>query len=91
MFNTFGHWMPMVCLILLGIYGQDGQEIAVALLIMAVGFNAGCHSGFLLNHMDLSPNFSGTLYAITNCISNIFSLVAPMFVGFIINPDPVRL
>lgn len=91
MFNSFGHWAPMLCLIGLGFVNDANESTAaVALMISAVGFNAGTNAGFLLNHMDLSPNFSGTLYAITNLISNIPSILAPNFVDLVVK-DAVRI
>ena len=42
---------------------------------------------FLLqsNHMDLSPNYAGTLMGITNTMANIAGFVTPYIVGTIIN------
>ena len=37
------------------------------------------------NHMDLSPNYAGTLMGITNTMANIAGFVTPYIVGTIIN------
>lgn len=59
--------------------------LAVLLLTIAVGLNAGAGVGYLVNHIDLSPNFAGTLMGITNSIANILSLLAPLVAGAIVN------
>lgn len=47
---------------------------AMVLLTLAVGLNSGIYTGFLINHLDLSPNFAGTLMGITNGLANITSI-----------------
>ena len=39
---------------------------------------------FQSNHMDLSPNYAGTLMGITNTMANIAGFVTPYVVGSII-------
>ncbi|XP_012255380.2 putative inorganic phosphate cotransporter isoform X2 [Athalia rosae] len=82
--NTIGHWGPGIALLVLGIVTIDSTNVAVAILTVAVGLNAGSLSGYQINHIDLSPNFAGTLMSITNCISNIMSIVAPLIAGVIL-------
>lgn len=60
---------------------------AIALLTVSVGLNAGTYSGYYLNHLDLSPNFAGTLMGITNCIANICSLIGPTLAGVIVTEE----
>jgi len=36
-------------------------------------------------HLDMSPNFAGTLLGITNGFANIMGFLAPAFTGYIIN------
>lgn len=38
-------------------------------------------SGFLSNHIDIAPNFAGTLMAITNTAATIPGIIVPIFVG----------
>lgn len=83
LFNSIGHWIPMITLI--GLAYTTNTILAVFLLTIAVGFSAGTNVGFLINHIDLSPNFSGTLMAITNSISNILSVFAPIVAGSILS------
>lgn len=37
--------------------------------------------GFLSNHIDIAPNFAGTLMALTNTVATIPGIVVPVFVG----------
>lgn len=68
LFNTIGLWGPMLALIALSfITSQEQSTIAVTLVTIAVGINAATYLGFQINHIDLSPNHSGTLMGITNC------------------------
>ena len=36
-------------------------------------------------HLDMAPNFAGTLLGITNGFANIMGFMAPAFTGYIIN------
>lgn len=86
-FNTIGHWIPAIALIALGYVGKGSTELAVTLLTLAVGINAATYLGFQTNHIDLAPNHAGTLMGITNCAANVMSILAPLFVGFIIHDN----
>lgn len=39
------------------------------------------------NHIDLAPNYAGTLMGITNCCANIMSIIAPLVVGLIVKEE----
>ncbi|GIX96265.1 sialin [Caerostris darwini] len=39
-------------------------------------------SGFNVTHVDLSPEFAGTLYGISNTIANINGITGPIIVGY---------
>lgn len=85
LFNSIGHWGPMLALIALA-YATD-EVLAIFLLTVAVGLSAGTSVGYLVNHIDLSPNFAGTLMGITNSIANVLSLAAPLAAGFMLKHD----
>ncbi|KDR11545.1 Putative inorganic phosphate cotransporter [Zootermopsis nevadensis] len=86
-FNSIGHWIPGLALIGLTLSNTTDSTAAVALLTLAVGVNSAVYVGFQLNHIDLSPNYAGTMMGITNCISNIMSIIAPLLVGFIVTDE----
>ncbi|CAG2063410.1 unnamed protein product [Timema podura] len=79
------HWGPAVALIGLG-YSRD-TTLAVGLLTAAVAANAGVYVGFQVNHIDLSPNYAGTMMGITNCAANIMSIMGPLMVGVIVHDE----
>ena len=41
--------------------------------------------GFMRTHLDMDPNYAGTLLGITNGFANIMGILAPGFTGYIIN------
>lgn len=71
----------------LGYVDKEQVTLAVTLLVLAVGLNAGVYSGFQVNHIDLSPNFAGTMMGITNGLANILSILGPLAVGFIVTDE----
>lgn len=52
---------------------------------MSVGIVAmgAMFSGFLSNHIDIAPNFAGTLVALTNTAATLPGIIVPLFVGFV--------
>jgi ACS family sodium-dependent inorganic phosphate cotransporter len=44
-------------------------------------FIAGMYCGFLSNHIDIAPNYAGTLMALTNTAATIPGFIVPVFVG----------
>ncbi|KAJ6640943.1 putative inorganic phosphate cotransporter [Pseudolycoriella hygida] len=86
-FNSIGHWIPMLALIGLGYVSNDQKNLAIGLLTLAVGINAATYLGFQCNHIDLAPNYAGTLMGITNCCANIMSIIAPLVVGLIVKDE----
>ncbi|KAG7308962.1 hypothetical protein JYU34_006239 [Plutella xylostella] len=87
--NTIGLWGSAGMLVALA-YCSDARA-AVAALTAAVALNAGIFTGFMLNHMDLAPNFSASLMGVSNFLANIVSVVAPLVCGKILHEqsDPV--
>lgn len=87
LFNSIGLWLPALAMIGLGYVDKKETTLAVFLLTLAVGLNSGGYVGYLINHMDLSPNFAGTLMGLTNGISNTMSLLGPLLVGVIVTDE----
>ncbi|KAL5282192.1 hypothetical protein ACFFRR_005424 [Megaselia abdita] len=73
--------IPGLCLIILC---YIGCKHTLAVIVMSFGIIAmgGMFSGFLTNHIDIAPNFAGTLVAITNSAATIPGIIVPIFVGF---------
>ena len=88
--NTIAHWGPAIALICLAVIPDPTQVVAVTILVVAVALNAGSLCGFQINHIDLSPNFAGTMMSITNCIASVIAIIAPLICGKIVtNEDNV--
>ncbi|CAH2096621.1 unnamed protein product [Euphydryas editha] len=87
LFNSLGHFGPGIALIGLSYVPSGEIVLAVTLLTVVVGLNAGHYAGYLLVHIDMAPNFAGTLMGITNCVSNGLSIVAPIAAGAIIQDE----
>lgn len=87
LFNSIGQWVPMCCLIGVGYMTAEEKTGAIVLLILAVGINAACFCGYLVNHMDLSPNFAGPMMGVTNGLAGVTSIIAPLIVGVILSDE----
>lgn len=82
-FNSIGFYGPMVCLILVG-YAGCNKNAAIGLLCGAVGLNGAVYSGYMNSHLDIAPNFAGTLMGITNTAATVPGFLAPQIVGILI-------
>ncbi|KAI2796614.1 hypothetical protein BLOT_014407 [Blomia tropicalis] len=83
-FETIALGGPAICLIMIPIAGCNLSSL-VTLLVIAMtifGLNAG---GDKIIVVDLSPQYSGTIYGITNAIASIPGILSPLVVGFLIN------
>ncbi|XP_012266659.2 putative inorganic phosphate cotransporter isoform X2 [Athalia rosae] len=78
--TLFASFVPMICLI--GVcYVGCNRNLAVVLMTIGVTCIGGMYCGFLSNHIDIAPNFAGTLVAITNTFATIPGFIVPIFVG----------
>jgi cyanate permease len=82
-----GHWGPSLALLGLNFISTEDPTAAVVLLTVAVGVSAAAYLGFQLNHIDLSPNYAGTMMGISSSIATIMSIVAPTLVGLIVTDE----
>ncbi|KAG8327016.1 hypothetical protein J6590_028160 [Homalodisca vitripennis] len=83
--NSIAYWGGAVGLIGLSVF--TSVQGSLVLLIFTVSINAGMFPGFLSNHLDLAPNFSGLLMGITSGFSTFASILAPTITGFIITSE----
>jgi len=87
--NTIAHWGPAIALACMSAVPTNNHVWAIVLLVLAVGLNAGSLCGFQINHIDLSPNFAGTMMSITNCVATITSIIAPLICGVIVTDEVI--
>lgn len=57
------------------------------MMTIAVICNGGMFCGFLSNHIDIAPNYAGSLMAITNTVATIPGILVPLFVGKLVAVD----
>ncbi|KAI1297686.1 Sialin [Halotydeus destructor] len=84
--NTIGFLGPALCLYGVTLVKCDAI-LSVLLFILAMGFNGFIYSGFYVTHVDMAPDFAGTLMGITNCIATIPGILAPYVVGLFLKHD----
>ncbi|XP_022239379.1 putative inorganic phosphate cotransporter [Limulus polyphemus] len=82
-FNTIGCIGPALCLIGV-VYAGCNNTLNAALFTLAMGFSGFSYAGYLVTHMDLSPDFAGTLMGLSNGLAQMTGFIAPAFVGSLI-------
>ncbi|XP_073955794.1 putative inorganic phosphate cotransporter isoform X2 [Choristoneura fumiferana] len=80
--NTLAQAGPALCLV--AVSYTDDSALAVFLLIVALGLYAGIHSGWMVNYIDLAPNFSGSLLATGNTFSTLLIVTQPILISNIV-------
>ncbi|CAG9786477.1 unnamed protein product [Diatraea saccharalis] len=85
--NSIGFYGTAAALTGIAWSSADNKVLPVVLLILAVGLNAGHITGFVLVHIDMAPNFAGTLMGITNFAANVVSIIAPLVAGIILKDE----
>nr|XP_042911231.1 putative inorganic phosphate cotransporter isoform X1 [Parasteatoda tepidariorum]XP_042911232.1 putative inorganic phosphate cotransporter isoform X2 [Parasteatoda tepidariorum] len=76
-------FLPGVCVLSIAFIGCH-PIIIVAVLCLSFGFNGFIFSGVLVNHVDMSPQFAGTLFGITNTAATLPGFLAPTLIGVIL-------
>ncbi|CAG9761702.1 unnamed protein product [Ceutorhynchus assimilis] len=82
LFHGIGSFIPAGALIWLA-YEESPAGIAI-LLIVAVSLNGAMFCGHNVNHIDVSPRFSGVLFGISNGIGQTLAILAPLLVQFVV-------
>ncbi|CAL4098932.1 unnamed protein product, partial [Meganyctiphanes norvegica] len=82
--NTIAHVGPAICMVCLSFVECD-TAATFALLFASVSLMGGIYTGFMVNHIDIAPNYAGTLFGITNAAATIPGWLAPMTVGALTN------
>lgn len=83
-FNSVSFFGAAACLFTLTLAECD-KVLNVALLTLAMGFTTMCSAGFLVTHVDMSPDFAGTLMGMTNSFANLTGFLAPLTIGSLTN------
>lgn len=67
--------------IIIASYSGCNRMVSVAMFTIAMGFMGTFYCGMKVNALDLSPNYAGTLMAITNGIGAITGIITPYLTG----------
>ncbi|XP_060865969.1 putative inorganic phosphate cotransporter isoform X2 [Metopolophium dirhodum] len=81
--NTISMWGGTIGLVILGFIEDTHLTIILYVFIVAIGCTS--NAGFNINHMDLSPNYAGLLMGITNTVAASGGIIAPLFVGLVVD------
>ncbi|XP_048508424.1 putative inorganic phosphate cotransporter isoform X2 [Athalia rosae] len=79
-FTTVGSVGPAVFIIAASYAGCD-RTVVVILFTVGMGLMGPFYPGMMVNGLDLSPNYSGTLMAIMTAIGALAGIAAPYVVG----------
>ncbi|XP_055847002.1 sialin-like [Episyrphus balteatus] len=86
LWNSIGMVIPALGLIGVTYVGCNGFW-AMFMLAGLGGFTGATNASIQLNHIDLSPKYAGTLYAITSTIGCMSGFIAPYVRGWIISEE----
>lgn len=67
--------------IVLASYAGCSRYLVVVWFTLAMGFMGTFYPGMKVNPLDLSPNYAGSIMAVTNGIGAVTGVLAPSFVG----------
>lgn len=73
--------VPAIMIVLASYAGCD-RLLVVTWFTLAMGFMGTFYPGMKVNPLDLSPNYAGSLMAVTNGIGALAGVASPSFVGF---------
>nr|XP_042909060.1 sialin isoform X2 [Parasteatoda tepidariorum] len=79
-FNSLSGFGPALSLVAVCLAGCD-VSLNVIFFTLSLSLGGFCYSGYMLSHLDLSPEYAGTLMGIANTISNLTGFLAPLVVG----------
>ncbi|KAK2713801.1 sialin-like [Artemia franciscana] len=72
--------LPAICLVAVSFSGCN-RLVVVILMIIGVMFVSGMYCGYLVNHVDIAPNYAGILIGLTNTVATVPGFIVPIFVG----------
>ncbi|XP_013134079.1 PREDICTED: putative inorganic phosphate cotransporter [Papilio polytes] len=91
LFNSIACFGMAVGLAVLSFISKEHENLAVAVLVATLTLYGFSAAGFMMSHLDMSPNFAGVMLSLTNFIANFGSVGTPLITSFILNNDPTDL
>ncbi|XP_060523968.1 putative inorganic phosphate cotransporter [Cylas formicarius] len=83
-FHVFGCYGQAICLVVLGFITKDQAYLSILLLAIAYICYASTLCGASINHIDLSPRFSGIMQGFSNGVSQSIAIFSPLMVNFVV-------
>ncbi|CAK1554558.1 unnamed protein product [Leptosia nina] len=80
--NSVATVIPGIVLILVSY--TENVILAVIYFTATLGAQSAMHTGWVINYIDLSPNYSGALMAVGNGLANLCVLILPVMVSNIV-------
>ena len=80
-FVGVGMWGSGTTIFTIGILNSKDTTLIVCLMNLAMFLDAGISNGYLINHIELSPNFCGTLTGITGSFAYCGSVLGILTTG----------
>ncbi|KAI5639138.1 major facilitator superfamily domain-containing protein [Phthorimaea operculella] len=84
--NSLGCIPAAIGLVILA-YAPKNIIVVEAILIFICSFKIATHVGSMVTHIDIAPNFAGTMMSISNFCSNMVGSQAPMAVAFFVTDE----
>ncbi|CAH2096626.1 unnamed protein product [Euphydryas editha] len=72
-------FIPAICLVTITF--TTSSALAVICFVIFSTANSGHHTGWMVNYMDLSPNYCGFVMSIGNVLTNIFAVLLPVIIS----------
>lgn len=63
-------------------YAGCNKLLVVVSFVLAMAFMGNYYPGMRVNVLDLSPNYAGTIIAITNGAGSLSGVIVPTFIGY---------
>ncbi|KAJ8731677.1 hypothetical protein PYW07_004841 [Mythimna separata] len=82
MFNSISQVGVAVALVCVTF--TSNTVVAVLCLVFSMGCHMAVHVGWMVNHIDLAPNFGGTLMMMGNTMMNLSSVLLPVLVSYVV-------
>ncbi|CAG9786470.1 unnamed protein product [Diatraea saccharalis] len=73
----------------LSFVNPENKSSAILAIVITLTMSGFTTAGFMVNVLDLAPNFAGVLFSITTFAANICSVVMPIMTSYILRNDPV--
>ncbi|CAB0031195.1 unnamed protein product [Trichogramma brassicae] len=82
--NSVGMMSPALGMTCLSLLQTQNRYVLVSVLVLSIGLTAATTCGFLINYMDLTPQFAGAIMSVSNVTGTLMGIASPLACGYII-------